>query len=56
MSAIKRYGFIDTSSSAGTPRTCYFNPEDVILIKSWTNGFGNPSYVLYFRDGATGRA
>jgi hypothetical protein len=49
----ERHGYIDTSSSAGRPRLVRFNPADVILIKRWTNYYGNPSYVLYFRDDAT---
>lgn len=50
--AVIRHGYVDTSSSAGTPQQITFRVRDVLLVKSWCNTNGNPSYVLYGNEDA----
>lgn len=46
-----RYGFVNTTSSAGRPELVEFRPADITEARKWINYYGNPSTTLRFADG-----
>ena len=48
---IERYAHVNTSSEAGSPEKVVLDSDDVTQAFSWTNGFGNPSFTLYLKNG-----
>lgn len=48
---IERHAYINTSSEAGRPTKIVFDSDDVEQAYVWTNGYGNPSYTLYLKNG-----
>lgn len=49
MKTLQRYGYIDTRSSAGKAVTVTFQPDQVLSMRCWVNGNGNPSYAYVIR-------
>ena len=48
-----RLGYVNTLSERGGASRIVFNTTDVIRVRSWTNGLGNPSYCFHLEDGRT---
>jgi len=48
---IKRWGYKNTSSSAGKPTEFYIPVDRVRRVRVWINGNGNPSYTLLLDGG-----
>jgi hypothetical protein len=48
-----RLGYVNTLSERGSPSRIVFSTNDVIRIRSWCNGLGNPSYCFHLEDGRT---
>lgn len=53
MTAITRYAYVDTLSTAGRPERVDLDTRDVTSVRVWTNSYGNPTYALSLRDGRT---
>jgi hypothetical protein len=49
---VKRWGYLDTSSSAGRPVEYTLKVSSVYGARKWHNYYGNPSYTLRFTDEA----
>ncbi len=50
---IKRYTFLNTTSQAGMPTERTIKLKDIDAVCSWTNMYGNPSYVFHMNNGDT---
>lgn len=46
---LQRYGYVNTRSSAGKPVCMSFRPDQVLAMRCWVNGNGNPSYTYVIR-------
>lgn len=49
---VVRHGYVNTRSEAGKPSRVEFDPAWVTHANVWTNTFGNPTTMLYFKDGS----
>jgi len=47
-----RYGYLNTTSTAGRGQWYRFRPNDVTIANVWHDSNGNPQTMLYFRDGS----
>ena len=48
---VTKIGYLNTTSSAGYPAPFAFTLEEVVAVKIWHNGCGNPSTVIHLNDG-----
>lgn len=49
---LRRYGYINSRSSAGQGLWTTVLIEDVVAVRGWVNSWGNPSFTYRMRDGA----
>lgn len=50
---IERYSYVNTRSSAGSPKRVILDLREIDHVTSWSNAYGNPSYVYHMRNGDT---
>ena len=50
---IKRYTYLNTDSMAGSPTEREIDPFEISHIYTWSNYYGNPSYVFHMINGDT---
>jgi hypothetical protein len=50
---IERYGYKNTNSMAGKGLKHSIETAEISTIKTWTNYYGNPSYVFHMNNGDT---
>lgn len=48
---ITRYAYVNTASTRGAPERVELDSHEVSAARVWTNGYGNPTYVLELVDG-----
>jgi hypothetical protein len=46
------WGWLNTSSMAGRPLRVELTVGDVMGVRCWVNGYGNPSYTFRLVDGS----
>lgn len=50
---VERYAYKNTTSEAGRPEKYTLRIKSIHWINTWTNYYGNPTYMFYMDDGTT---
>lgn len=53
---ITRHAYLDTHSEAGSPTKYEINVADITGVNSWTNSYGNPTFMIYTTEAETGKS
>ena len=50
---LDRHSYTNTASNAGSPQRVTVDARQIDRVATWTNAYGNPSYVYHMKDGTT---